>query len=166
MKEYEEAIRRNPECAKFYSNVGQVYIKLMEFQRAKEHYELALKKDPTFVKAYHKKGDCHFFLKEYHKALSTYEQGLKLDPNDKFCKEGIEKTQQAIYLTNSQEDQEERAKKAMADPEIQAILQTPEVRNALAELERDPKSINNILQNKNIAEKLEKLIAAGVLRMG
>lgn len=97
----------------------------MEFQRAKEHYEIALKKDPNFTKAYHKKGDCHFFLKEYHKALESYEAGLKHDPNDKFCKEGIEKTQQAIYLTNSQEDQEERAKKAMADPEIQAILQTP-----------------------------------------
>jgi stress-induced-phosphoprotein 1 len=103
------------------------------------------------VKAYHKKGDCHFALKEYHKALASYESGLKHDANDKFCKEGIEKTQQAIYLTNSQEDQEERAKKAMADPEIQAILQTPEIRNALSELERDPKSLNHILQNKNIA---------------
>jgi hypothetical protein len=39
----------------------------------------------------------------------------------------------------------------MADPEIQAILQTPEVRNALAELERDPKSLPNILKNKSIA---------------
>ena len=152
--------------AKYYSNIGQVYIKLMEFQRAKENYETALKKDPNFAKAYHKKGDCHYFLKEYHKALESYEAGLKKDPNDHFCKEGIEKTQQAIYLTNSQEDQEVRAKRAMADPEIQAILQTPEVRNALAELELDPKSLQHILQNKNIAAKLEKLIAAGVLRMG
>ena len=36
----------------------------------------------------------------------------------------------------------------MSDPEIQGILQTPEVRNALAEMERDPKAIQNILQNK------------------
>lgn len=138
----------------------------MEFQRAKENYELALKKDPNFLKAYHKKGDCHFFLKEYHKALETYELGLKKDPNDAFCKQGIEKTQSAIYASNTQEDQEERARKAMADPEIQAILQTPEVRNALSELERDPKSLPHILQNKNIAQKLEKLIAAGILRVG
>ena len=138
----------------------------MEFQRAKENYEIALKKDPNFVKAYHKKGDCHFFMKEYHKALEMYEAGLKKDPEDKFCKEGLEKTQQAIYFSNSQEDQEERAKKAMADPEIQAILQTPEVRNALSELERDPKCLPNILKNKHIAEKIEKLVAAGILRMG
>ena len=67
---------------------------------------------------------------------------------------------------NSQEDQQERARRAMADPEIQAILQTPEVRNALSELERDPKSLSNILQDKNLAAKLEKLIQAGILRMG
>lgn len=103
----------------------------MEFQRAKENYDLALKKDPNFIKAYHKKGDCHFFLKEYHKALEAFETGLKKDPNDHFCKQGIEKTQAAIYSSNSNEDQQERARKAMADPEIQAILNTPEVRNAL-----------------------------------
>lgn len=68
--------------AKYYSNMGTVYIKLMEFQRAKESFETALKKDPAFVKAYPKKGDCHFFLKEYHKALETYEAGLKLDPKN------------------------------------------------------------------------------------
>ncbi len=35
LKEYEEAIKRNPNCAKYYSNLGTVYIKLMEWQRAK-----------------------------------------------------------------------------------------------------------------------------------
>jgi len=166
LKEYEEASRRNPDNAKYYSNIGQTYIKLMEFQRAKESYDTVLKKDPEFLKAYHKKGDCHFFLKEYHKALEVYELGLKKDPNDKFCKDGLEKTQQAIYVNNSQEDQEVRAKRAMADPEIQAILATPEVRNALADLERDPKSIQNILKDRSIAQKIEKLIAAGILRTG
>lgn len=38
LKEYEEAVRRNPEVAKYYSNIGQVYIKLIDFQRAKENY--------------------------------------------------------------------------------------------------------------------------------
>ena len=167
LKEYEEAVRRNPDVAKYYSNIGQVYIKLMEFQRAKENYEIALKKDPNFQKAYHKKGDCHFFLKEYHKALECYDTGLKKDPSDKFCQEGVQKTQAAIYMgSNTDEDQEQRAKRAMADPEIQAILQTPEVRNALSDLERDPKAINRIMSNKSLAEKIEKLIAAGVLKMG
>jgi stress-induced-phosphoprotein 1 len=88
----------------------------MEFQRAKENYEIALKKDPDFQKAYHKKGDCHFFLKEYHKALEMYEAGLKRDPNDKLCQEGVQKTQTAIYMNANEGDQQERARRAMADP--------------------------------------------------
>lgn len=127
-------MRRNPDAAKYYSNIGQVLIKLMDFQRAKDNYEKALEKDPDFQKAYHKKGDCHYFLKEYHKALESYETGLKKDPEDKFCQEGITKTQTAIYMSNNEGDQQERARRAMADPEIQQILQTPEVRNALADL--------------------------------
>lgn len=72
----------------------------------------------------------------------------------------------AIFNTNSQEDQEQRAKRAMQDPEIQQILQTPEVRNALADLERDPKAINNVMKNPDLAKKFEKLIQAGILRTG
>lgn len=72
----------------------------------------------------------------------------------------------AIFNSNTQEDQETRAKRAMQDPEIQQILQTPEVRNALSDLERDPKAINNILKNPDLAKKFEKLIQAGILRTG
>lgn len=66
--------------AKYYSNEGTVYVKLMEFPRARDCFEKALTKDPNFIKAYPKKGDCHFFLKEYHKALEAFEAGLKIDP--------------------------------------------------------------------------------------
>lgn len=94
LKEYEESIKRNPDVAKYYSNIGMVYIKLMEWNSAKNNFEICLKKDPTYIKAYGKKGDCHYSMKEYHKALETYEAGLKLDPNNEVCKQGLQKTQQ------------------------------------------------------------------------
>lgn len=82
-------------------------MKLMEWQRGKENFEMCLKKDPHFVKAYGKKGDCHYVMKEYHKALETFEAGLKLDPNNEICKMGLQKTQQAIYMSGgNQQDQE------------------------------------------------------------
>jgi stress-induced-phosphoprotein 1 len=59
----------------------------------------------------------------------------------------------AIFSSSNQEDQETRAKRAMQDPEIQQILQTPEVRNALSDLERDPKAINNVMKNPELAKK-------------
>ena len=55
LKEYEEAIKRNPENPKYYSNLGTAYIKLMEFARARDNFDIALAKDPNFVKAYPKK---------------------------------------------------------------------------------------------------------------
>lgn len=39
------------------------YVKLMEWNRAKENFEIALKKDPNYIKAYPKKGDCHYAMK-------------------------------------------------------------------------------------------------------
>jgi stress-induced-phosphoprotein 1 len=89
LAEYQETIRRNPEVAKYYSNEGTVYIKLMEFPRARDCFEKALAKDSKYIKAIAKKGDCHFYLKEYHKALETYESGLKIDPENELCKQGV-----------------------------------------------------------------------------
>ena len=54
----------------------------------------------------------------------------------------------------------------MADPEIQAILQTPEVRNALQDLQTNPAAIQNIMKNPSLAAKIQKLIEAGVIGMG
>jgi len=100
LKEYEEAIKRNPNVAKYHSNIGIAYIKLMEFVRARDALDKALSIDPTYVKAYAKKGDCHFFLKEYHKALDTYQKGLKIEPENEACNEGVHKTQMAIVTSS------------------------------------------------------------------
>ena len=54
----------------------------------------------------------------------------------------------------------------MADPEIQAILQTPEVRNALQDLQSNPAAIQNIMKNPSLAANIQKLIEAGVIGTG
>ena len=77
----------------------------MEWPRAKESFEIALKKDPNYIKAYPKKGDCHYAMKEYHKALEAYEAGLKIDPNNELCKNGLVKTQSAIYSSSGSNEE-------------------------------------------------------------
>jgi len=52
------------------------------------------------------------------------------------------------------------------DPEIKQILQTPEVMNALNDLQNNPAAIQNIMKNPNLASKIEKLIQAGVIGTG
>jgi stress-induced-phosphoprotein 1 len=59
-------------------------------------------------------------MKEYHKALATYDKGLSMEPDNKDCREGKQKTMMAIQsgaFSGGQND-EERFRHAMADPEI------------------------------------------------
>jgi stress-induced-phosphoprotein 1 len=92
---------------------------------------------------------------------------LKIDATNELCKQGIVKTQKAIYTSSgtgtSEQEKMQRAQRAMADPEIQKILQTPEVMNALQDAQNNPAAIQNIMKNPDLAMKIDKLIQAGVV---
>lgn len=68
----------------------------------------------------------------------------------------------------SKEEQEQRAAHGMADPEIQAILRDPTIVNLIRGLQENPrdKHIQEMMQDRDVAAKMNKLIAAGVLKMG
>jgi len=171
IKEYDEAIKRNPTDAKLYANRGTALMKLMEYPTALRDIDRCLELDPTYVKAYAKKGVIHFFLKEYHKALESYEKGLKIEPNNEECKSGIEKTRMAImggHQGESKEEQDARLRRAMDDPEVRAIMQDPTIMQLLRDLQENPSHPNNIaaLRSPEVSKKIDKLIAAGILRMG
>jgi stress-induced-phosphoprotein 1 len=59
---------------------------------------------------------------------------------------------------------EERMERAMADPEIQRLLSDPSVKHALDTIEKDPSAARRIFESADVGPKLNKLIAAGVLR--
>lgn len=92
----------------------------MEFPSALKDAERCLELDPTFVKAYLRKGNCHHLMKEYHKAMKSYDEGLKLDAGNAELTAAKNKTIMAIQsgMGGGGEGDEERARHAMADPEI------------------------------------------------
>ena len=124
IKEFDEAIKRDPTNASYFTNRSFAYIKLMEPVRAKEDAEKAIELDPNFVKAYLRKATCHQLMKEYHKAMEAYEKGLKIEPDNTDLKRGYQETLMKIQTSG---DDQERQAHAMADPEIQAILKDPSV---------------------------------------
>jgi ABC-type nitrate/sulfonate/bicarbonate transport system substrate-binding protein len=66
---------------------------------------------------------------------------------------------------SSGEVDKERQARAMADPEIQAILGDAQMRSILGEMQTDPKKAQAAMQDPVISAKLQKLIAAGVLQV-
>ena len=71
-----------------------------------------------------------------------------------------------IQSSFSGQHDEERAQRAMQDPEIQAIMMDPMVRIALEQMQQNPQKAAEYLQDQTLAPKIQKLIQAGILRMG
>jgi stress-induced-phosphoprotein 1 len=53
----------------------------------------------------------------------------------------------------------------MEDPQIQAILQDPNMQAALQAMQTDPKAAQKLMQDPVLREKVETLVAAGVLQV-
>lgn len=167
IKHYTEAIKRNPTDPVAYSNRAAAYTKLGEFPMAMKDCDACLDIDGKYIKAWSRKGAIHFFMKEYHKCLDVYQKGLEIDPTSKEMRDGLLKTQQAIAARQNEGGADEAtAKQAMQDPEIQAILSDPLINNMLQQMETDPKYAAKAMADPVIAAKINKLIAAGVLRTG
>merc|ERR1712115_522266 len=166
---YEEAIKRAPKDATIRNNLAAALCKIMDFNGAKREIEVALELDPKYVKAWARKADIEVLMKENHKAMESYKKGLEIDPSNKTCKEGLQKVAAMVNYGNANmtdEERKERAAHAMADPEIQAILQDPMVNQVLRDFQENPNAANQAMMDKSMRGKIEKLIAAGVLQTG
>lgn len=166
VREYEEAVKRAPKNAAIHNNLAAALCKIMDFSGAKRHVETALDLDPQYVKAWARKGDIESYMKEYHKAQDSYKKGLALDPENTACKEGLKKCLIAISYGRqnmTDEEKKEQAAHAMADPEIQGILQDPVMQQVLKDLQENPAAGQQALNDPIMRSKLEKLIAAGII---
>lgn len=166
IKEYEEAVKRAPNDAAIRNNLSAALTKIMDFNGAKTQVEKALELDPLYTKAWGRKGDIEMAFKEYHKAMESYKKGLEIDPQNATCKEGLRKVTQQINYGRSQmtdEQKKEQAAHAMADPDIQAILQDPVVQQTLRDFSENPAAAQQAMNDPGMRDKIQKLIAAGVV---
>ena len=108
-------------------------------------------------------------MKEYHKALEAFDRGLKIDPDNKDLKEGRMKTMQTInssaYASSGEHD-EERLRHAAADPEIQLLMRDPRIVQVLKDMQENPVAAQGALRDPFINTAINKLIAAGIIKMG
>ncbi|XP_045447472.1 stress-induced-phosphoprotein 1 [Melitaea cinxia] len=158
MKHYSEAIKRNPDDPKLYSNRAACYTKLAAFDLGLKDCEQCCKLDPKFIKGWIRKGKILQGMQQPAKALNAYQKALELDPSNAEALEGYR-----ACSTQLNSNPEEVRKRAMADPEVQSILRDPAMRCILEQMQQDPQALQDHLRNPDIAAKIQKLLESGLI---
>lgn len=169
---YSEMIKRAPDDPRGYSNRAAAFMKLLEFPSALEDCETAIKKDPKFIRAYIRKAQIYFGMREYSKCVDACTEARKIDAE---CHNGanareIEQLEQkafnAMYAARENETEEQTRERLARDPEIMGIMSDPVMQAILQQAQSDPAALAEHMRNPNVRTKIQKLIAAGVIRVG
>jgi tetratricopeptide (TPR) repeat protein len=79
-KEYEKAIKLNPQYAEAINNLGAIYYGQKSYRRSIRYYQRALVLTPKAASIYSNLGSAYFARKEYPKAAQCYQTALEIDP--------------------------------------------------------------------------------------
>ncbi|KAH1000194.1 hypothetical protein HUJ04_000116 [Dendroctonus ponderosae] len=161
VKHYTEAIRRNPQDAKLYSNRAACYTKLAAFDLGLKDCERCLELDPKFIKGWIRKGTILQGMQQASKAIAAYQKALEIDPSNAEALQGYRSCR--IENASMDGDQDKIRQRAMGDPEVQAILRDPAMRMILEQMQDDPRAVQDHLKNPDIAAKIQKLLSAGLI---
>ncbi|KAL0654181.1 hypothetical protein Bca4012_096872 [Brassica carinata] len=142
INQYTEAIKRNPEDPKAYSNRAACYNKLGAFPNGLEDAEKCIELDPKFSGGYIRKAEVEFYLKDCIQEINKANRGGA-----------------------TPKELKERQAKGMEDPEIRNILTDPVIRQVMSDLEENLSAAQKQMKNPVIQSKIQKLIGAGIVQM-
>ena len=92
---------------------------------------------------------------------------MEIEPDNKDAQAGLNRVVRIIEgnMQSGNVDPEQRAR-AMADPEIKAILEDPYMQSVLREMQTDPAAFQGYMKQPDVAAKINKLIQSGILQVG
>ncbi|KAJ3509692.1 hypothetical protein NM208_g15637 [Fusarium decemcellulare] len=169
---YTEMIKRAPEDPRGYSNRAAAFVKLFEFPSALDDCDAAIKRDPTFIRAYIRKAQAYFGMRKYSECVDACTEAQQVDQehhkgaNAREIEQQQQKAFSAMYSARDNETEEQTRERLMKDPDIMGIMQDPVMQSILQQAQSDPAALQEHMRNPGVRSKIQKLIAAGVIRVG
>ncbi|PGH12436.1 hypothetical protein AJ79_04272 [Helicocarpus griseus UAMH5409] len=166
---YTEMTKRAPDDPRGYSNRAAALIKLMALPGAVQDCDEAIQRDPKFIRAYLRKAQALFAMKEYNKCLDVCTEATQHDETGAHAREIDQQQQKALeaqFSARAGETEEQTAERIQRDPDIMAILQDPVMQSILQQAKSDPAALQEHMKNPGVRMKIQKLVAAGVIRVG
>jgi len=74
------ASKHDPKNAFIFSNIGNVYLSLRQFENALLHYKKSLILNPTYAEAQSNMGNALYELKRFEESISAHKQAILLEP--------------------------------------------------------------------------------------
>ncbi|CAG7561356.1 unnamed protein product [Fusarium equiseti] len=169
---YTEMTKRAPDDPRGYSNRAAAFVKLFEFPSALEDCDMAIKKDPTFIRAYIRKAQAYFGMRKYSECVDACTEAQQIDQehhkgaNAREIEQQQQKAFSAMYSARDNETEEQTRERLQKDPEIMGLMQDPVMQSILQQAQSDPQALHEHMRNPGVKSKIQKLIAAGVIRVG
>jgi tetratricopeptide (TPR) repeat protein len=80
IRDYDQAIRLNPQYALAFNNRGNAYNKKGEPDRAIQDFDEAIRLNPQSALAFYNRGNAHRNKHDLDRAIRDYDQAIRLDP--------------------------------------------------------------------------------------
>ncbi|CAG9989776.1 unnamed protein product [Clonostachys byssicola] len=169
---YSEMIKRAPQDPRGYSNRAAAFVKLFEFPSALDDCNQAIKRDPTFIRAYIRKAQAYFGMRKYSECVDACTEAQEVDQashngaNAREIEQQQQKAFSAMYSARDNETEEQTKERLQNDPEIMSIMQDPVMQSILQQAQTNPQALQEHMRNPSVRTKIQKLMAAGVIRVG
>jgi len=109
-------------------------------------------------------------MQAFDQAMQAYDKASALDEANEVknteLEDSIKRTIIAMNQSQQSKSEEERLADMMQNPEVQSILQDPIMRQILNDMQTNPGAAQDHLKNPYIAQKIQKLVDVGFIKMG
>jgi small glutamine-rich tetratricopeptide repeat-containing protein alpha len=151
---YTEAIAVDPTEATFYCNRAAVHSRQGNHEIAIADCEKAISLDPKYATAYSRLGFAYFSTDQRDKAREAYERGIRVCPDNQALKDNLNSLGPepaaaggaapdlgAMFGAFANNPMFAGIADRLKSPEVQAVLQEPEMAALVAELQANPSAI-------------------------